>query len=93
MFARPEEREAIAQVAAKAGAPFQGIWLDAAPRVLERRVTGRRDNVSDATAEVVRLQLEYDLGAIDWPRLDSSGEGDETLRAACAVLGLATVPG
>jgi aminoglycoside phosphotransferase family enzyme len=93
VFARPEEREAIAQVAAEAGAPFRGIWLDAAARVLERRVTGRRDNVSDATAEVVRLQLAYDLGAIDWPRLDSSSESDETLRAACAVLGLATVPG
>jgi aminoglycoside phosphotransferase family enzyme len=93
VFARPEEREAIARVAAEAGVPFRGIWLDAAPRVLERRVTGRRNNVSDATAEVVRLQLEYDLGVIDWPRIDSSGEGDETLQAVCAVLGLATVPG
>ena len=40
----------------------------------------------------MRLQLEYDLGAIDWARLDSSGEGDETLQAACALLGVATVP-
>ena len=92
VFAHPEEREAIAQVATAAGTPFQGLWLDAAPRVLERRVTGRRNNVSDATAEVVRLQLEYDLGAIDWIRLDSSSEGDETLHAACALLGVATVP-
>ena len=92
VFAHPEEREAIAQVATAAGTPFQGLWLDAAPRVLERRVTGRRDNVSDATAEVVRLQLEYDLGAIDWIRLDSSSEGDETLHAACALLGVAAVP-
>jgi predicted kinase len=68
------------------------VWLDASPRVLERRVTGRRNNVSDATAEVVRLQLEYDLGAIDWTRLDASGEGDETLQAACALLGLQAVP-
>ena len=69
-----------------AGVPFQGLWLDAAPRVLEQRVTGRRNNVSDATPEVVRLQLDYDLGVIDWVRLDSSGEGDETLKAALAVL-------
>ncbi len=79
------------------GGGLRPAWVTVLPvvpraRVLERRVTGRRDNVSDATAEVVRLQLEYDLGAIDWPRLDSSSEGDETLRAACAVLGLATVP-
>ena len=93
VFARPEEREAIARVAADAGVPFQGLWLDAPPGVLERRVTGRRNNVSDATAEVVRLQLEYDLGAIDWARLDASGEGDETLQAACALLGLKTAPG
>lgn len=92
VFARPEEREAIARTAREAGVPFQGVWLDAAPRVLERRVTGRRNNVSDATAEVVRLQLEYDLGAIDWARLDASGEGDETLQAACALLGLKAVP-
>ena len=92
VFAHPEEREAIARVAADAGVPFQGIWLDAAARVLERRVTGRRDNVSDATAEVVRLQLEYDIGAIDWVRLDSSSEGDETLHAACALLSVAAVP-
>ena len=92
VFAGPEEREAIARTASEAGVAFQGLWLDAAPPVLERRVTGRRKNVSDATAEVVRLQLEYDLGAIDWARLDASGEGDETLQAACALLGLKTVP-
>jgi uncharacterized protein len=92
VFARPEEREAIARAAAEAGAPFQGMWLDASPRVLERRVTGRRNNISDATAEVVRLQLAYDLGAIDWRRLDASGEGDDTLRAACALLGLEPIP-
>jgi aminoglycoside phosphotransferase family enzyme/predicted kinase len=88
VFASPEEREAIARIAADARVPFQGLWLTAPPRVLQDRVTGRRNNVSDATAEVVRLQLEYDLGAIDWARLDSSGEGDETLQAACALLGV-----
>jgi uncharacterized protein len=88
VFAAPEEREAIARVAADAGVPFQGLWLDAPPGVLQRRVTGRRNNVSDATAEVVRLQLEYDLGTIDWARLDSSSEGEETLQAACTLLGV-----
>jgi hypothetical protein len=88
VFARPEERAAIAGIAAEAGVPFRGLWLDAAPRLLEQRVTGRRNNVSDATPEVVRLQLSYDLGPIDWPRLDSSGAEEETLRAASALLGL-----
>ena len=86
VFARPDERAAIARIARDAGVPFQGFWLEAAPRVLEQRVTGRRHNVSDATPEVVRLQLAYDLGAIDWVRINSSGDGDETLRAALAML-------
>ena len=86
VFARQQERDAVTRIARDAGVPFQGFWLEAAPRVLEQRVTGRRNNVSDATPEVVRLQLDYDLGVIDWERLDSSGEGDETLKAALAVL-------
>ena len=90
VFAQPEERAAIARTASEAGVPFHGLWLDAVPRVLEQRVTGRRNNVSDATAEVVRLQLQYELGEIDWARLDSSGEGDDTLQAACALLGVQT---
>jgi predicted kinase len=88
VFANPEERQAIARIAAAAGVPFHGIWLQAAPHLLEQRVTGRRNNVSDATPEVVRLQLAFELGDIDWHLLDSSGEGEETLRAATALLAL-----
>ena len=88
VFARPEERQAIASLAAEAGVPFQGLWLDAAPLLLEQRVSSRVHNVSDATPEVVRLQLAFDLGPIDWPRLDSSGAGSNTLGAAAVILGL-----
>lgn len=88
VFARPEERAAIAGIAADAGVPFHGLWLDADPHLLEERVTGRRNNVSDATAEVVRMQLAYDLGDIDWPRLDSSGAETDTVEAARRRLGV-----
>ncbi|MBK8176129.1 MAG: AAA family ATPase [Rhodospirillales bacterium] len=88
VFARPEERAAIAEVARLAGVAFHGIWLNAASGLLEQRVAGRRNNVSDATPEVVRLQLAYDLGDIDWWRLDSSGDATQTLDAACAWLGM-----
>lgn len=88
VFADPEERQAIAHIAADAGVQFDGIWLRAAPHLLEQRVSGRRNNVSDATPEVVRLQLAFELGHIDWHLLDSSGEGEETLQAAVALLGL-----
>jgi aminoglycoside phosphotransferase family enzyme/predicted kinase len=88
VFARPEERGAIASVAAEAGVPFQGLWLDAAPPLLEQRVRDRVHNVSDATPQVVRLQLSFELGPIEWPRLDSSGAGSHTLGAAGVILGL-----
>lgn len=85
VFARAEERAAIAAVAAGAGVPFQGLWLDASPDVLQERVGKRAGDASDATPEVVRRQLAFDLGPIDWPRLDSSGEATQILAAARAL--------
>lgn len=69
-------RAALPQVAARAGAPFQGIWLDAPEDELVRRVTARKGDVSDADAAVVRKQLEQDFGAIDWTRIGTSGGAD-----------------
>jgi aminoglycoside phosphotransferase family enzyme/predicted kinase len=88
VFARPEQRRAVAAVAAEAGVPFQGLWLEAPPAVMAERIATRRHNASDATVEILRQQLDYDLGAIDWPRLDSAGSKTETLRQAVACLGL-----
>jgi predicted kinase len=88
VFARPEERAAIARVAAELGVPFHAIWLEASPHTLQERVARRRHNVSDATPAVVRMQLDYDLGPLDWPRLDSSADGDATVAAALRLLGL-----
>jgi aminoglycoside phosphotransferase family enzyme/predicted kinase len=88
VFGKPEERAAIARVATEAGVPFQALWLQAPPPVLEERVTRRRMNASDATAEVVRLQLSYDLGPIDWPRQDTQAAADVVLAEACDRLGL-----
>jgi uncharacterized protein len=91
VFARPDERSAIAAVAARVGVPFQGLWLEAAPSLLEDRVSRRLHNVSDATPEVVRLQLTFDVGTIEWPRLDTSGQGDANVSAAAAMLGIETL--
>jgi len=84
VFAQPQERAAIAAVAEKLGVPFTGLWLQASPEIMAERVTNRKRNVSDATADVVEKQLSYDLGKIDWTRLDSSGTRDETLKAGIA---------
>lgn len=88
VFADLREREAIEQVALEAGVPFQGLWLEASPAVMEERVTWRRRNVSDATAWVVRLQMQYDLGPMHWRSLDTSGPREETLMRARMLLDL-----
>ena len=88
VFARPQERLAIARIAEDCGVPFQGLWLEAGPEVMRERVTKRSGNVSDATAEVVRTQMEYDLGQVDWPRLDTAGPEKLTVAQGVRLLGL-----
>lgn len=71
---RPDEREAIAAVAAGHGVPFVGIWLEAPSATLIKRVAGRRDDASDADAVVVGQQLTRDPGPIDWHRVDTTAD-------------------
>ncbi|WP_069443205.1 AAA family ATPase [Methyloceanibacter stevinii] len=77
VHARPHEREAIAAVAAEHGVPFTGLWFDAPGDVLEERVADRVGDVSDATPEVVREQLRYDLGEIGFARIDAGGSVEQ----------------
>lgn len=82
VFAAPGERAEAERIAAEAGVGFSGIWLEADPAALAERVEGRSGDASDATADVVRAQTSYDLGAIDWRRVGAGGPRDATLRAA-----------
>jgi predicted kinase len=77
-----EERRSFAAVAAVAGVAFTGLWLDAGADTMLARLGGRRDDASDASAEVLGLQLSLDPGAISWIRIDSGGDPDTTLAAA-----------
>jgi len=88
VFSKPEERAAIEAVAAEMEVPFIGLWLEAAPEIMQNRVEARTNNASDADAEVVKLQLGYDLGAITWNRIDSSGTREQTDVLARKVIGL-----
>ncbi|HEY8617160.1 AAA family ATPase [Phenylobacterium sp.] len=67
-------RRRVEQLARDAGVAFEGVWLDAPPDVLERRVAGRTGDASDADLAVLRGQLAR-LGEIaaDWPAVDVSG--------------------
>ncbi len=88
VFARPDQRAAIEQVAAAAGVPFVGLWLEVPPTVAAERIRGRVANVSDATVAVLERQLDYDLGDITWARVDTSGAKDQALAAGRAVVGV-----
>ena len=72
VFARPAEREAIAEAARRAGVFFVGFWLDAPGGLLRDRVASRHGGPSDADVAVLEAQLKYDLGALDWTHLDAT---------------------
>ncbi|MFD2250243.1 hypothetical protein FHS82_001262 [Pseudochelatococcus lubricantis] len=86
VHAKPAERAAIGEVAAHAGVPFDGLWLEAPLPVLEARVEARTGDASDADVGVVRAQSAYDVGAIDWQRLQTGGGPEEVAAAARALL-------
>jgi predicted kinase len=67
-FLKPGERAAAEALAAEAGVPFDGVWMDAAPEVLRARIAGRKDDASDADLKVLEMQLTLDLGEIGWRR-------------------------
>ncbi|MGH6817147.1 MAG: AAA family ATPase [Methylovirgula sp.] len=72
VHARPEERDALTAVAVHCNAPFAGFWLDAPVETLVARVEARRNDASDATPAVVREQASWQLGRLNWTRLDAS---------------------
>ena len=86
--ARPEERAAFAGLAARAGAGFLGLWLEAPPELLAARVTARSRDASDADARVVALQQAYPTGDIDWIRLDAGGSPEAVLALVRAATGI-----
>jgi aminoglycoside phosphotransferase family enzyme/predicted kinase len=85
VFAREEERARAAGLAPARGLTFTGLWLEAPAALLEARVKAREargDDPSDAGVEVLRRQLSYDIGRMDWTRVDASGTPEEVLKAA-----------
>ena len=87
VYAKPNERAAIEDLARACGVPFKGIWLEAPETTLIERVTQRRDDASDATAPVVQVQQAYDLGEISWTRIDASAGLSEMAAQAGRVIG------
>jgi aminoglycoside phosphotransferase family enzyme/predicted kinase len=67
-FLEETQRAAIQALAAAAGVPFEGVWMEAPPDVLRDRISARRDDASDADLAVLEGQLRREIGDIAWPR-------------------------
>jgi len=84
--ARPDERARFAAIARAAEVPFAGLWLDVDAATALDRVGGRAGDASDADAAVVRLQQGFELGSIDWTRIDANGPPTATFAAVRRIL-------
>jgi aminoglycoside phosphotransferase family enzyme/predicted kinase len=82
VFAKADERTAIEQAAAAAGADFRGLFLVAGLPTRLDRVGGRGPDASDADAAVAKKQEEFDIGAVTWSIVDASGAPEATLAKA-----------
>jgi uncharacterized protein len=86
VFAKPRERAAIEQCAQALGVPLHGLFLDADLATRIDRVGARSRDASDADAAVALTQESYDLGALDWQRIDASGTPEDTLARTRAAM-------
>jgi hypothetical protein len=86
VFAQPGERAEIANAAGSAD--FMGLFLTAdLPSRLER-VSARTGDASDADKTVAQEQEKFELGRVNWARVDASGTPEETFIRAKVALGL-----
>ena len=83
VFAKPEERAAIAALANTA---FRGLFLIADLQTRLNRVGTRGLDASDANAAVALQQESFAVGRIGWIEIDASGSLPETLERARAAL-------
>ena len=79
MFALPEQRQQAQHLAKEAGVPFVGIWVSAPEDVRINRIQSRKNNVSDVTPKVAERQSKFDLGAVTWSIVDSTGPKEATV--------------
>jgi aminoglycoside phosphotransferase family enzyme/predicted kinase len=86
VFADPAERALMRQSATTLGVACRLLFLEADLETRLARVDARSRDASDADAAVVRRQADYELGFLDWTRIDASGTPEETLARARAAL-------
>lgn len=82
VYGTADERAEIADVAARAGVPFDGLWLTADAEILARRIAGREGDASDATIAVLKKQLAAIAAPDDWTVIDAGGTPAAIAQAA-----------
>jgi uncharacterized protein len=87
VYAKPEERKAIAELAARAEVAFTGLWLQAPRAVLRERVAKRANDVSDATPKVVDTQFAFDIGPQSFAVIDSRRPLERVIKACLERIG------
>jgi aminoglycoside phosphotransferase family enzyme/predicted kinase len=87
VHARAGERAAMAELASRMGARFTGIWLEAPPEIMRRRIEARAGDISDATPSVLEEQLTYDLGKQSFTLVDAGRPLGDVVAACLRVAG------
>ncbi len=80
VFAREDEREAIAALARECNVALHGLFLVAELATRQMRIGSRRGDASDATPEVAAVQEHYNIGHVGWATIDASGTREQTLQ-------------
>ena len=86
-FAMAAERSAAAGAAAEVGVGFAGLFLDAPLATRLERIASRRDDASDADADVARRQTMEAPSEKGWAALAASGSLSDTTALARERLG------
>ena len=61
-------------------------WLEAPQSTLIARAEGRRDDASDANADVIRIQQQQGTGVMTWQRVEATPSSEMVLESTAKVV-------
>jgi uncharacterized protein len=85
-FLKESERNELSLAAGALDVNFRSVFLTAKLDVRLDRIRSRKNDASDATAEIAAGQDDYDIGQLNWQTIDASGSPEQTLELARPVL-------